>query len=225
MSYITGSSIQWGSNSQIITANLIEIHYLFFRIACHSLWPISHLHTIPLECCAFLYALVTDPPISFPHLFLRSVNEVYRSSSTAHALFHPVFIHRILLFSGLDDISVSKPVHIIAPIGATFLGQRAAHMRAGSKNPRDESSGVVPPPPTSTGDTSAKVSVDPTAAIVPPLSTLDDFDICRTLETVMTVQAAHGQLLVDLLDKIRALRADLEHFRRSPPPPPFDDGF
>ena len=98
-------------------------------------------------------------------------------------------------------------------------------MRAGSKNPRDEPSGVVPPPPTSTGDTSAKVSVDSTAAIVPPLSTLDYFDIRRTLETVMTVQAAHGQLLVDLLDKIRALRADLEHFRRSPPPPPFDDGF
>ena len=127
MSYITGSSIQWGSNSQIITANLIEIHYLFFRIACHSLWPISHLHTIPLERCAFLYALVTDPPISFPHLFLPSMNEVYRSSSTAHALFHPVFIHRILLFSGLDDISVSEPVHIIAPIGATFLGQRGSY--------------------------------------------------------------------------------------------------
>ena len=116
------STFQWGSNPRITTAKLTEIHYLFFRIACHSLWPISHLHTIPLECCAFLYALVTDPPISFPHLFLRSVNEVYRSSSTAHALFHPVFIHRILLFLGLDDISVSEAVHIIAPTGATFLG-------------------------------------------------------------------------------------------------------
>ena len=68
MSYITGSSIQWGSDPWITTAELTKIHYLFFRIACHSLWPISHLHTIPLECYAFLYALVTDAPISFPHL-------------------------------------------------------------------------------------------------------------------------------------------------------------
>ena len=37
MSYITGSSIQWGFDSQITTAELTEIHYLFFRIACHSL--------------------------------------------------------------------------------------------------------------------------------------------------------------------------------------------
>ena len=68
MSYITGSSIQWGSDPRITTAELTKIHFLFFRIACHSLWPISYLHTIPLECCAFLYALVTDAPISFPHL-------------------------------------------------------------------------------------------------------------------------------------------------------------
>ena len=121
MLYITGSSIQWGSDPLITTAELTEIHYLFFRIACHSLWPISHLNIIPLERCAFLYALVINALISFPHLFLRFVNEVYRSSSTAHALFHPVFIHRILLFLGLDDFPASELVHIVAPIGATFL--------------------------------------------------------------------------------------------------------
>ena len=49
MSYITGSSIQWGSDPWITSAELIETTFLFFRIACHSLWPISHLHTIPLE--------------------------------------------------------------------------------------------------------------------------------------------------------------------------------
>ena len=121
MSYITGSSIRWGSNPQITFAELISMTYLFFRIVCHSLWPISHLHIIPLERCAFLYALVTDAPISFPHLFLRSLNEVHRSSSTSHACFHPVFIHRILLFLGLNDFPASEPVHIIAPIGAPFL--------------------------------------------------------------------------------------------------------
>ena len=102
---------------------------------CHSLWPFSHLHTIPLEQCAFLYALVTNAPISFPHLFLHSLNEVHRSSSTAHALFHPIFIHRIFLFLGLDDFPASEPVHIIAPISATFLRQRAAQIRESSKHP------------------------------------------------------------------------------------------
>ena len=46
MSHITGSFIQWGSDSRIA---LFEIAYLFLRVTCHSLWPISHLHTIPLE--------------------------------------------------------------------------------------------------------------------------------------------------------------------------------
>ena len=49
MSYITGSSIQWGSDFRFTSAELIESTYLFFRIVCHSLWPIFHLHTIPLE--------------------------------------------------------------------------------------------------------------------------------------------------------------------------------
>ena len=86
-----------------------------------------------------------DAPISFPHLFLRSLNEVHRSSSTAHALFHPVFILRILLFLGLDDFPASEPVHIIASIGATFLRQRTAQMREGSKHPRVDPSGTAPP--------------------------------------------------------------------------------
>ena len=53
MSYITGSSIQCGSDPRITSAELTETAYLIFRIACHSLWPISHFHTIPLERCVF----------------------------------------------------------------------------------------------------------------------------------------------------------------------------
>ena len=49
MSHITGSSIQWGSNPQITSFALSKTAYLFLRVTCHSLWPISHLHTIPLE--------------------------------------------------------------------------------------------------------------------------------------------------------------------------------
>ena len=109
MSFITGTSIQWGFDPRIISHELAEIHYLFFQISCHSIWPISYLHTIPLERCAFLYALVTDAPMSFPHLFIRSLIEVHRSSSTTHALFFPIFIHWILLHLGLEQFPTSKP--------------------------------------------------------------------------------------------------------------------
>ena len=121
MSSTTGSSIQWGSDSRITSSELSETAYLFLRIVCHSLWPISHLHTIPLERCVFLYAFVSGVSINFPHLFLRSLNEVRRSSVVGHTLIHPIFIHRILLFLGLNGFPSSEPVHVVAPIGATFL--------------------------------------------------------------------------------------------------------
>ena len=92
MSHITGSSIQWGSDPRITSSALSETAYLFLRVACHSLWPISHLHTIPLERCVFLYAFVSGASISFPHLFLRYLNEIHRNSVVAHALIHPIFI-------------------------------------------------------------------------------------------------------------------------------------
>ena len=44
---------------------------------------------------------------------------------------------------------------------------------------------------------------------VPPPTTLDDSDIRHMLDHVLTVQAAHGHILVDVLDEIRALRAKL----------------
>ena len=121
MSHITGSSIQWGSDPRITSFMLSETAYLFLRVACHSLWPISHLHTIPLERCMFLYAFMSGASISFPHLFLRSLNEIHRSSAIGHALIYPIFIHRILLFLGQADFPASEHVHVVGPLGATFL--------------------------------------------------------------------------------------------------------
>ena len=66
--------------------------------------------------------------MSFPHLFIRSLIKVYGSSSTVHALFFPIFIHQILLHLGLEQFPTSEPVHILAPIGATFPRQRVAQM-------------------------------------------------------------------------------------------------
>ena len=176
MSHITGSFIQWGFDPRITSSALFETTYLFLRVACHSLWPISHLHTIPLKRYVFLYAFMSSASISLPHLFLHSLNEVHRSSTIGHALIQ----------------------------GA--------------------SSGDVPPPPSSIGVDAAEIS-GAAAADVPPPTSSNDSNIRRTLDHVLTIQAAQGQILVDVLDEIRGLRADLAQFRRSSSPPPFDDGF
>ena len=87
---------------------------------------------------------------------------------------------------------MSEPIHIIAPIGATSLRQKATQMRASSKRSRVETSSVAPPPPpSSTGDTTIEELVDPaadaTTTDVPPPSTSDDSNIRCMLKTVMTV--------------------------------------
>ena len=174
----------------------------------------------------FLYTFVSGASISFPHLFLRSLNEVHRSSAIAHALIHPIFIHRILLFLGLDDFPTGELIHIIAPIGATFLRQRAAHLRVSPTCLRGVSFGVVPPPPSSTGfDATEASGIAAANADVPPPTTSNDSDIRCTLDHVLTIQAAYGQILVDVLDEIRGLCAELAQFRQSSLPPPFDNGF
>ena len=190
MSYIIGSSIQWGSDPRIMSSTLSKTAYLFLRVACHSLWPISHLHTIPLERCEFLYAFMSGASISFPHLFLRSLNEVHRSSAVGHALIHPIFIHRILLFLGLANFPSGEPIHVVAPLGATFHRQRLAHLRINPLCSKGASSGVVPPPPSSLGADAAETFGAAAADAdvdVPPSTTSDDSDIQRTLDHVLTV--------------------------------------
>ena len=99
-------------------------------------------------------------------------------------------------------------------------------MRVDPSRPRGASSGVVPLPPSSTSaDTAEASDVAAADADVPPPTTSDDSDIRRTLDHVLTVQAAHRQILVDVLDEIHGLHTELAQFRRSSPPPPFDDGF
>ena len=70
-------------------------------------------------------------------------------------------------------------------------------MRADPSVSRGASSSSVPPPPSSIGAAAA--------TNVPPPTTSDDSDIQRTLDHVLTVQAAQGQVLVDILDEIRGL--------------------
>ena len=77
-------------------------------------------------------------------------------------------------------------------------------MRANPLVSRGASSSSVPPPPSSIG--AAETSGGAVAAIdVPPPTTLDDSDIRHTLDHVLTVKAAQGQVLVEILDEIRGL--------------------
>ena len=62
-----------------------------------------------------------------------------------------------------------------------------------------------PPPPSSTSAAAAD-------ADVPPPTSSNDLDIRRTLDHILIVQAAHGKILVDVLDEICGLRAELAQF-------------
>ena len=134
-----------------------------------------------------LYALVTDAPISFSTLFIRCLIDIHKSSAKSHGLFFPIFIHRILLDLGLEDFPTSEPVHIIAPISATFLMQRAAQLKASSKCSRVKfSTSDASRPPTS-GDPIAEEYVDPTVAVDPPPTSLSESSLRSMLDTVMIV--------------------------------------
>ena len=55
------------------------------------------------------------------------------------------------MFLGLADFPTSEPVHVVGPLGATFLRQRATHLRVDPSVSRGASSSGVPPLPSSTG--------------------------------------------------------------------------
>ena len=104
MDVLSGRSVTWGSDPSISLSELTELNYIFFRIACHNIFPISHVHTIPIDKCFFLYALVTDSSICFPSIFIETIVEVCRSKYKRHDLFFPIFIHRVLKYLGLQQI-------------------------------------------------------------------------------------------------------------------------
>ena len=76
------------------------------------------------------------------------------------------------------------------------------------------------PTAVSTEDGDDEVDVDTAAAahIGPPPPSLH-----AMMETIMTTQAAHGQLLYGFFAEVAALRADLTDYRRIVPPSPPSD--
>ena len=72
-------------------------------------------------------------------------------------------------------------------------------MKASSKRPRVESSIGAASQPPSSGDHTVEDFVDPIAAVDPPSSSFSDASLRSMLDTVIIVQVAHGQILVDVL--------------------------
>ena len=96
-------------------------------------------------------------------------------------------------------------------------------MKASFKRPRVKSSIGATSQPPSSGDSTTEEFVNPTAIVDPPSSSSSNASLQSMLDTVKTVQAAHGQILVDVLTEFQALHVDLVSARWSPPPPPFND--
>ena len=103
MDVFCGRSVTQGFDPSISLSELTELNYIFFRIACHNIFPISHVHTIPIDRCFFFYAFVIDSSICFPSLFIETIAEVRRSKYKRHGLFFLVFIHRVLKYLGLEN--------------------------------------------------------------------------------------------------------------------------
>ena len=104
MDVLCGRSVTQGSNRSISSSELTELNYIFFRIACHNIFPISHIHTIPMDRFFFLYTLVTNSSICFPSLFIEVVVEVRRSKYKRHGLFFPVLIDIMYVYGELDNL-------------------------------------------------------------------------------------------------------------------------
>ena len=115
MSLLCGCLFSWGTKPRISSCEF------YLRISYHNIYPISHVHTVPIDRCAFLYALVTDGSMCFPSMFIQTIVDIYRSTSKAQKLFFPMYIYRILRFLRLSDFSPLELVRITAPIGATYL--------------------------------------------------------------------------------------------------------
>ena len=81
------------------------------------------------------------------------------------------------MFLGLADFPASEPVHVVGPLGTTFLQQRAAHLRADPSVSRGASSSSIPLPPSSTSAAETFGAAAAAATDVPPPTTSDDSDI------------------------------------------------
>ena len=96
MSLLCGKPMTLEDEPRLESSEQIEENYLLFRIACHSIFHISHIHMITINRCIFFYALETGASMCICSLFIQTVVAVNRNTSKKQDLFFPVSILKIL---------------------------------------------------------------------------------------------------------------------------------
>ena len=81
MSLLCGYPVTWGTDPRINSCEFAEINSLYLWITCHNIYPISHVHIVLIDRCAFLYAFITDGSICFPSMFIQTIVDIYKSKS------------------------------------------------------------------------------------------------------------------------------------------------
>ena len=121
MSLLCGRPVSWGSEPRINSFEFTELNSLYLRVTCHNIYPISHVHIVPIERCAFLYAFIIDGSMCFLYMLLQIIGDIYRRKNKSQKLFFPMFIFRILRSLDLSNFPLPELVHITSFIGATYL--------------------------------------------------------------------------------------------------------
>ena len=111
MSLLCGKTMTWGTKPRLDSHELTKVNYLLFRITCHNIFLISHVHTIPIDRCIFLYAPITSASIYLPSLFIQTIVEVHKNTSKKQRLFFLVSILRILEYLEFECTFSFELVH------------------------------------------------------------------------------------------------------------------
>ena len=79
MSLLCGKPVTWGTEPIIHSLELTEFHYMLFRIVVHNIFPIFHVHTIPIDRCVFVYSLRCGLDLEVSHLCFFSLFSLLRT--------------------------------------------------------------------------------------------------------------------------------------------------
>lgn len=244
-----GTLIVWAGEPRHDKNELTKDNYIFYRIACYNVLPLSHIYIVLTSLLVFLFGFIIVAFMCLPSLFIHFIVDIHRNSASKQKLFLLELILRVLEHLRFECSFSSELVHQIAPIRATFhkmsISQKKKPTKAKAKGKRAR----VDPP-------QEDVEVDPVVDIamegddddsfdddVGAAEPIDDppatssvqsmlermFDIQAVqgvmMQTFMTTQVVHGQLLDSLITNVVALRVDFIEFRSIvmlPPSPSFD---
>ena len=162
----------WGSGH--------DINSLYLRISCHNIYPISHVHTVLIDRCAFLYAFVIDDSMCFPSMFIQTIVDIYSSTSKAKKLFFPMYIYRSRLFY----IAIGSKNSPEPSTGTSKRSQGEASTTAPTFSAMLVAEETFADAIAAVDPSSGANDVDPN--VTPPLS------LHAMIESFMTTQATHG---------------------------------